>query len=96
MSLTKQQIRKLRALAHHLKPVVMVGQHGLGDAVMREVEIALDAHELIKIKLAGMEKNDRQDSARRICADTGAEPIQQIGHMLTIYRRNPDNTKIAV
>ncbi len=96
MPLTKQQIRKLRALAHHLKPVVMVGQHGLGDAVMREVEIALDAHELIKIKLAGMEKGDRKASAQHIHAATGAEPVQQIGHMLTLYRHNPDNTKIAL
>ena len=58
MPLKASQKKNLRALAHHLKPVVWVGQHGLRDSVLGEVEIALDAHELIKVKLAA-EKAER-------------------------------------
>ncbi len=90
MPLSKQQIRKLRARAHHLKPVVWLGQQGLSDAVMGEVGIALDAHELIKIKLAGMDKTQRQAAATRIAEHSGGEIVQQIGQMLVLYRARPD------
>ncbi len=94
MPLTSQQTRRLRALAHHLKPVVMLGQHGLSAAVMNEVDIALDTHELIKIKLGGMDKPDRQATSERIAARADAEIVQQIGHMLVLYRAHPERPRI--
>lgn len=81
--------RKYRANAHALKPVVMIGQFGLTPAVLAEIEIALNSHELIKIKVrTGREQ--RKNYAEKICANTGAELIQMIGQIAVIYRLNPN------
>jgi len=87
MSLTQTQIRYLKALAHHRKPVVTVGNAGLSPAVLREIQIALMAHELLKIKLPAVERDDRQSLFAQICHDADAEPVQHIGRMAIIYRR---------
>lgn len=65
--LSKQEILALRARAHHLNPVVMVGQHGLTEAVIRETETALRAHELIKVRVLGDERDERLLLAK-LCA----------------------------
>jgi RNA-binding protein len=84
------EIRKLRAAAHNLNPVVMIGQAGLTAAVLAEIEGALNAHELIKVKIRA-EKEERMQISQQICNDTGAELIQNIGQIAVIYRENPDN-----
>ena len=81
--------KKLRAEAHTLKPVVMIGQSGLTAAVLAEIELALDTHELIKVKIRA-EREERKQISEKICADTGAELIQTIGQIAVIYRLNPD------
>ena len=81
--------KKLRAEAHTLKPVVMIGQSGLTSAVLAEIEQALDSHELIKVKIRA-ERDERKLISEKICADTGAELIQTIGQIAVIYRLNPD------
>ena len=81
--------KKLRAEAHTLKPVVMIGQSGLTAAVLAEIELALNSHELIKVKIRA-ERDDRKLISEKICADTGAELIQTIGQIAVIYRLNPD------
>jgi RNA-binding protein len=81
--------RKLRAEAHTLKPVVMIGQSGLTTAVLAEIEQALDSHELIKVKIRA-ERDERKLISEKISADTGAELIQTIGQIAIIYRLNPD------
>lgn len=93
MAINEQQRRKLKKLVHHLKPVVMVGQKGLSESVLNEIEIALDVHELIKIKLSSGDRNERQSMLAVICEKTGAEPIHSIGHMAAIYRRHPNKPK---
>ena len=80
--------KKLRAAAHALKPVVMIGQSGLTAAVLAETEQALDSHELIKIKIRA-EREERKLISEKICTDTGAELIQTIGQIAVIYRLNP-------
>ncbi len=80
--------KKLRADAHALNPVVIIGQAGLTDAVLAEIELALDYHELIKIKVRA-EREDRQPITSAICQHTGAELIQTIGQVVVIYRLNP-------
>ena len=80
--------KKLRAEAHTLKPVVMIGQSGLTAAVLAETEQALDSHELIKVKIRA-EREERKLISEKICADTGAELIQTIGQIAVIYRLNP-------
>jgi RNA-binding protein len=87
MPLTQSQIKHLKALAHHRKPVVTVGTAGLTAAVLREVAAALRAHELIKIKLPAMDRDDRQALFERLCAEAGAEAVQHIGRIAVVYRR---------
>ena len=81
--------KKLRAEAHTLNPVVMIGQSGLTAAVLAEIEQALDSHELIKVKIRA-EREERKLISEKICTDSGAELIQAIGQIAVIYRLNPD------
>ena len=73
----------------------MVGQHGLRDAVINEIENALDCHELIKIKIAA-DRETRDQVAQEITARTGAESIHRIGQMQIVFRRNEKAPKIAL
>ena len=82
------QKKKLKAQAHALNPVVMIGQAGLTDAVIKEINVALDAHELIKIKIRA-EREDRAAISEQICAQTHAELVQSIGQIAVVYRLNP-------
>ena len=93
MPLTNAQIRELKKQAHHLKPVVMVGQHGLSENVLTEIGIALDVHELIKVKLAGADKADRERISQQIVARHNASLVQIVGRVATFYRANPDKKK---
>ena len=85
-SLTAAQRQHLRSLAHTRQPVVMIGNNGLSASVLKEIELALNAHELIKIKAASNELETRRTWMAEICAGSGASPVQQIGKILVIYR----------
>lgn len=89
MPLSPKQRRWLKQRAHHLKPVVLIGQRGLTEAVLAEIERALDDHELIKIRLGGIEPEGREGLVEQICAHTGAECVLRIGHIAALYRPNP-------
>ena len=82
--------RALKAKAHHLKPIVLLGAKGLTTAVAEETDIALNAHELIKIKINGAEKEERQKIAVDLCQQLGAELIQMIGNTVILYRKKAD------
>jgi RNA-binding protein len=84
---TKQS---LKAKAHHLKPVVLLGAKGLTDAVVAETEIALVAHELIKVKINGAEKEDRLIMANELAQQLKAELVQMIGNTVILYRKNQE------
>lgn len=86
--LDKTTLRYLRSLAHGLKPVVRLGQHGLTDAVSRELDGALEHHELVKVKLSTSEKEARLEQLDALCKSVKADCIQQIGHTATLFRRN--------
>ncbi len=77
----------LKAKAHTLKPVVLLGAKGLTPAVMQEIDIALEAHELIKVKLTKQDKEARLASTQRICQALHAEEVQSIGMILVLYRK---------
>jgi RNA-binding protein len=94
MSLSKNQLKFLRGLCHDLKPVVMVGQKGLTVAVLNELDIALDHHELVKIKLSVDDRNARKQTIDDICAHTHAQPVQSIGKTVSVYRANTKNPVI--
>ncbi len=85
------EIKSLKAKAHNLNPVVMIGQAKLTEAVLAELNIALDVHELIKVKIRA-EKEERTDITEQICSNTGALLIQAIGQIAVIYRKNPNKT----
>ena len=89
--LSKQEILALRARAHHLNPVVMIGQHGLTEAVIRETETALNAHELIKVRVLGDERDERLLIGEELCAATRAQLVQHIGMLLVLSRDRADN-----
>lgn len=86
----KQLKQDLKAKAHHIKPVVQLGAKGLTSAVIDEIEVALNAHELIKIKIPSVEKQQRQALAQEICKQTNAFFIQSMGNILTVYRQKPE------
>jgi RNA-binding protein len=75
-------------MCHDLKPVVMLGQKGLTDAVMNELDIALDHHELVKIKLSMEDRDARKQAIADICLQCQAEEVQSIGKTLSVYRAN--------
>jgi RNA-binding protein len=93
MSLTSAQIRELKKLAHPLKPVVIVGQHGLSENVISEIDSTLDIHELIKVKLAGADKANREALSQQIVERLSATPVQIIGRVAVFYRANPKKKK---
>lgn len=82
------QKKKLKGQAHLLNPVVMIGQSGLTPAVMKEINLALDTHELIKVKIRA-ERDERSLIRAQICTETTAELIQSIGQVAVFYRKNP-------
>lgn len=86
--LDKEGRRYLRSLAHALKPVVRLGQHGLTAAVSKELDGALQHHELVKVKLSVSGKEERLAQVNALCLSVKAECVQQIGHTATLFRRN--------
>ena len=86
LKLNSEQRSQLRSLAHSLDPVVMIGDAGLTDAVLKEIDVSLNAHELIKIRVFGDDRQARLDMLESICEQMEAAPIQHIGKLLVIYR----------
>ena len=86
--LNKTQLKSLKQLSHHLEPVVLLGAKGLTDAVHKEIDVALDSHELIKIKLSSKDKAEKIVLADTICEKHSATLIAQIGHIITVYKKN--------
>ena len=96
MSLSKKQIKFLRAKCHDLKAVIMLGQKGLTEEVLNELEIALTHHELVKIKLAVDDRDARKQMIADICDRSQSEEVQSIGKTLSVYRVNPDKAVIEL
>ena len=86
MSLNKKQIQHLKALAHDLKPVVLLGSNGLTEAVVAEIDFALNHHELIKVKIPTDNRETKGLIVDAICRETEATKVQVIGKTLIIYR----------
>lgn len=85
-TLTPAQRQFLKGLAHALSPVVIIGEKGLTEAVIKEIDQALKAHELIKIKAGSDDKETRSQWQEEICSQLGATPVQMIGKILVVYR----------
>lgn len=96
IELTSNQRRALRASAHNLNPVVVIGQNGLSESVMREIAISLDAHELIKVRAVSDERETRNTWLETICDQLDAAPVQHLGKLLIIYRPHPEKPKVKL
>jgi putative YhbY family RNA-binding protein len=90
MALTSRLRSELRARAHKLDPVVIIGDKGLTDVVVAEIDRSLKAHELIKVRAASADRGARVLWMEAICERLGASEVQVIGKVLVIYRENPD------
>lgn len=87
MSLSPEQRREYRAIAHNLNPVIIVGDKGLTENLLEELDRALSDHELIKIKVASQDRESRQEAVNALCESSGAEVVQTIGKIAVILRR---------
>ncbi len=93
--LTPKQRKHLKSLAHHLEPVVRVGQKGLGPSVAAETGRALDAHELIKVRIDA-DADERKAIAEQLAADTSSEVVGMIGKIAMIYRARAEKPEIKL
>lgn len=85
-TLTSAARRELRARAHHLRPVVAIGHHGLTPAVLHEIDVALNAHELVKLRVLDDDRDARERLLAKICGDLGCAPVQHLGKLLIVWR----------
>jgi RNA-binding protein len=90
MTLNKKQIQHLKSVAHPLKPIVLLGNNGLTEAVVAEIDYALNHHELIKVKIPTDERDTKALIVEAICRETNAINIQVIGKTLVIYRQTAE------
>ena len=88
--LSNVEKKDLRKKAYSLKPVVIIGQNGLTDAVLAEIDVALNAHELIKVRIRGADKEGRTEQCSRIEQQLNAEVVHQIGFITVLYRPAPN------
>jgi RNA-binding protein len=82
--------KALKARAHKLEPVVHIGAKGLTDEVVAEIERALNAHQLIKVRAGGLERDARDEALTAICEKTGADAVQQVGKVFVLFRKSDE------
>ena len=90
----KTQIKQLKALAHKLKPIVTVGQHGMKDSINDELAIAIDFHQLVKVKISVGDRDVRDALVGELAKTHKAEVVQKIGNIAVFYKRNFDKENL--
>ena len=93
--ITTSQRRALRAAAHSLKPVVSISQKGLTEAVLKEIDRCLKAHELIKVRIYDTEREQREELLAAVCEATEAAAVQHIGNLLVLWRERAEEPEVA-
>jgi len=96
MALKNSQIRYLRGLCHALKPVILVGQKGVTDALFAELDAALTHHELVKVKIAAEDRESRDQLGADLAKRAKAEGVQKVGHVGCLFRRNDEKPRVAL
>jgi len=86
MNLNKKQLKHLKAMSHKLKPVVIVGNAGVTDAVLNEIDSSIEHHELIKVRLNAADRKERKTMMDQICRTVHAALVNDIGHIAVFYR----------
>ena len=92
--LDKTQIKQLKSLAHKLKPIVTVGQHGMKESINDELTIALDFHQLVKVKINLGDRDERDTLVTELCKTHKTDLVQRIGNVAVLYRRNFDKENL--
>lgn len=95
IQLTPEQRRALRAAAHHLHPLVTIAGKGLSESVLKEIDRSLKSHALIKVKLQGIEREDREALLTEICEKIDCAPVQHIGNILVLWREKAEEESAA-
>jgi RNA-binding protein len=96
MELSERQRKYLRGLAHPLDPVVLVGNAGLTDGVVKETARALLDHELVKVKIRGADRGARDEAFATLARRTGSALVHRIGHVGVLYLRHPELPRIVI
>ncbi|MBY0409301.1 MAG: YhbY family RNA-binding protein [Burkholderiaceae bacterium] len=94
IQLTPAERREQRAQAHHLDPVVLIGGDGLTPAVQKEIDSALNAHGLIKVRVFNDDRVARELMYQQLTAELNAAPIQHIGKLLVLWRPQPAKVRV--
>lgn len=96
MKLSEAQKKHLRGLGHKLKPLIMIGDAGLSDAVYAEYESTIDHHELIKVRIRVGDRDARDKIIKDLCTRSGAELVQRVGNVALLYLPNPEKQRIQL
>jgi RNA-binding protein len=96
MQLTEKQRRHLKGLAHPLKPVILMGNAGLTEGVVAETDRALTDHELIKVRLPGQDRVQRDAALAQLATRTSSAMVTRIGHVAVLYRPHPELARIVL
>jgi RNA-binding protein len=91
MILSAKQRQALKTAAHHLKPVILVGQKGITESLIRETDAALKAHELIKVQIQEVDRSARREGALALAEATASTLVHQIGKTFILYRQKSEN-----
>ena len=94
--LSEKQRKHLRGLGHSLKPIVLLGQAGLTESVVAEAVRALNDHELVKVRVTGMERDARDETLATLASRTDSELVGRIGHTALLYRQNKERPRILL
>lgn len=94
--MTGKQRAGLRAMANTIQPIFQIGKGGIGDAMIEQIGLALDARELIKITVLETAEISAREASDQLCQALGAQSVQCIGRKVTIYRRNEKEPKIEL
>jgi RNA-binding protein len=87
--------KALKARAHALDPIIHLGEKGLTESVIAEIGRALAAHELIKVRAGGLDRDEREAAFAEICAKLDAQAVQHIGKVLVVYRKKPEESRTS-
>lgn len=96
MQITERQRRHLKGLAHPLKPVILIGNAGVSEAVVAETSRALADHELIKVRLPGLDREDRDAALQSLAERTGSAFVTRIGHVAVLFRPREPVSRIVL
>jgi RNA-binding protein len=96
VDLTERQRRQLKGLAHHLNPVVRIGNGGVSASVVAETRRALNDHELIKVRVSSADRDERNAAMELLAGECGGSLVGRVGHVAILYKPHPERPRILL